>query len=183
MNSIKNKLIENQIIFSLQFTKGASFLLPDGSFCNINEQIIENDTGRTEKWWAHYQLDRFITSRAIISEDDAKKIHLDNTAGKRPSFIISLQERILRYTDNACVLNDGSNYEWENCYIDLPPEIPKDKQLEKLILWLDDRHYYNPANKRRLDVSLNSEIKTFNLNQDSTDDIIKEIRKLYNKNV
>ena len=35
--------------------------------------------------------------------------------------------------------------------------------------------------KRHLDVSLETDVKHFDVDIDSTDDIIKEIRKMYNK--
>lgn len=173
MSSIKQKLEELDIKFSESYTKGSSFLFSDGSFCNMCDQ---GGIGI-----AHHNLDTFIIYNQLITDNEYKEIKEDNQKRKRPYFIATMQERILRYTDNVCVLNDGSNYNWENCYIDLPPEMPKGKQLEQLTFWIDDRHYKNPVNKRRLDISLESIVKTFNLDQDSTDEIIKEIKKLYNK--
>lgn len=176
MRPIKQKLEEHNIKFSESYLKGSSFLLSDGTYCNL----IEQDELGTNKFLAHHMLDRYIVDKNIITQEQRDEIRRENEKRKRPYFIISLQERILRYTDNAITLNDGSNFGWENCYVDLPNEMPKDKQLEKLILWLDDRHYKNPKNKRRLDVSLEDNVITFNLDNDSTDDIIKEIKKLYN---
>ena len=178
MKSLKKKLEDLGIKFSESFSKGSSFLLSDGSYINMIEQE-QFSREKKNRSVAHHLLDRFIISEKLITDEEYTEIHRLNKMRKRPYFVIALQERILRFTDNACVLNDGSNYGWENCYVDLPGTMPSGKQLEALIIWLDDRHYNNPPYKRRLDISLDDVLKTFNLDIDSTDDIIKEIKKLY----
>ena len=190
MQSIKKKLEELGVIFSESYTKGSSFLLSDGTYLNLtdqcSEEVVDNPLPfKNKRTIYHGMIDDFIKKKQILSDEDIKIVKDNNITkgGPRPRFLVFGNERVLRNTDNACTINDGTNYGFENVYIDLPPEMPKGNQLEKLILWLDDRHYNNPINKRRLDVSLEAKVISFNLDIDSTDEIIIEIKKLYiNKN-
>ena len=173
MKSIKNNLIELGIKFSESFTKGSSFLLSDGSYCNLNEQ-----KEKFKGYVYHGQLDDFIINNKLLNESDISMVKKNNLIERRPEYLVIGNQRILRFTDNACTLNDGNHYNWENCYIDLPENMPKDKQLEQLILWIDNLHYNNSM-KRKLDISLKNTVITFDIDKDATDDIIKEIKKLY----
>ena len=163
-DSLKEKLINLGLDVSKAYKKGSSFLLSDGSFLNastlnhfyVDAQIIENNLISSE-------LNNLIQLKT--SFNNHKKLHF--------------YERILKYTDNACVLQSGDNMNWEWPYIDLPPEPLTNIQYEKLTEYIDWLHYN--SQKRRFDVSLDLELLEFNLDKDSTDDIIKEIKNLYNK--
>ena len=177
MESLKKKLEDLGIQFTNSYTRGSSYILSDGTFCNL--AIQENFS--QQRVVAHHVLDRFINDNKLITEEERAQIKEFNDSKGRPYFIIALQERILKYTDGACVINDGTNFNWENCFVDLPEEMPKGKQLDTLIMWLDEMHYKNPSNKRRLEIGLDKKFKTFNLDEDSTDDMIKEIKRLYDE--
>lgn len=170
MQKLKDKLLKVGVIFSDTFEKGASFLLEDGTFLNIWNQNIEDLTSNSP----HVVLDRFIRNKKLIDDEDANCIYQENKKIKRQI----LQERILRYTDNACTLQDGTKWLWEEKYIDLPEIQPKGKQLEQLTLYIDYLHYYL-TNKKRIHIYLGLKVKTFNIDDDTTDEIIKEMKKMY----
>ena len=72
----------------------------------------------------------------------------------------------------------------DNCYLSLPPEKLSNKQLDALTLYIDNLYYnskdylhYN--SKKPLYVDLDEDFREFNLDEDSTDDIIKEIKRMY----
>ena len=168
---LKQKLEELGFKFSDTYIGSSGYLLEDGSFLNLQYQ----EPLQTRDRVYHAMLDRYIQRNNLI-----ENYKLSYSIKQRPHFIAPGNDRILRYTDNACTLNDGSAFMCEGVFIDLPPKMPEGKQLEQLILWIDNLHYMNRT-KRHLDVSLETDVKHFQLDEDSTDDIIKEIRKMYNK--
>ena len=170
---LKQKLEELGFKFSDTYGASSGYLLEDGSFLNLQYQEPLHSTDRVY----HGMLDRYIQRNNLIENLD--KINYKSTPGKRPRFLAPGNDRLLRYTDNACTLNNGAAFMCEGVFIDLPPVMPKGKQLEQLTLWIDNLHYAN-NHKNHLDVSLEDEIRHFHLDEDSTDDIIKEIKKLYN---
>ena len=170
---LKQKLEELGFKFSDTYTASSGYLLKDGSFLNIQYQ----EPLQAREHVYHGMLDRYIQRNNLIEDYDQ---YIQHFGRSRPHFIAPGNDRILRYTDNACTLNDGSAFMCEGVFIDLPPKMPEGKQLEQLILWIDNLHYMNRT-KRHLDVSLETDVKHFQLDEDSTDDIIKEIRKMYNK--
>lgn len=170
MQKLKDKLLKVDVIFSDTFEKGASYLLEDGTFLNIWNQNIEDLTSNSP----HVVLDRFIRNKNLLSTEDIETISKSNLSLRR----MPLQERILRYTDNACTLQDGTKWAWEEKYIDLPEIQPRGKQLEQLTFYIDYLHYYLP-NKKRIHIYLGLKVKTFNIDDDTTDEIIKEMKKMY----
>ena len=171
---LKQKLEELGFEFLDTYKTSAGYLLEDGTFLNLQNQKVLGTGNKA----CHGMLDAYIQNNNLIKDFDQYKNY---NKSFRPKFIAWGNIRILRYTDNACTLNDGSAFITEGVFIDLPPKMPEGKQLEQLILWIDNLHYRKAFNKRHLDVSLENEVKHFELDQDSTDDIIKEIKKMYNK--
>ena len=172
MESIKQKLIDLGFKFDDSYSTGSSYLLNDGTFLNLKDC-------KNYSFPFHGSFDKFIIRKNIISEED---VHLLNDIkGKtgKPWYVPWGYERVLRYTDNAIAMNDGEYRKFDNCFVDLPPNEISNKQIEKLTLMLDALHYNN-VSKRKLDVGLDDNLMTFNLDEDSTDDIIKAIKKLYN---
>ena len=174
--SIKKKLENIGLKFSESYIKGSSFLFPDGSWLNCYEQ--------DDKWllMSHYRLDLIILQSCLLDEEEARKLielnaKIDGET-PRPRFL-AMQHRLIKYTDNVCVINNGAQFYIDGNFIDLPQEMPSGKQLEQLIIYLDNIIYTNPVHKRVLDVSLNNEVVSFNLDEVIAEDIIKEIRKLY----
>ena len=125
---LKNKLEELGFKFSEVYTASSSYLLADGSFFNLQYQ---KPLGTNERAY-HGMLDRYIQRNNLIDNYDKYKQLSPNN--KRPRFLAPGNDRILRYTDNACTLNDGSAFMCEGVFIDLPPKMPEGKQLEQLIL-------------------------------------------------
>ena len=171
MSSLKSELEKLNINFSDQWEAGPSYLFPDGSFLNI---IIFKKSNTSIN---HEYADSFINSHNLIEEslkDELLQKELNNLDKK-----LHFKERILKHTDNACVLQSGDELAWEWPYVDLPLEPLTNAQYEKLTEYIDWLHYNSP--KRRFDVSLDIDLLEFDLDKDSTDSIIKEIKKLYNQ--
>ena len=171
---LKQKLEELGFKFTDNYGASSGYLLEDGSFLNLQYQEPLHTNDRVY----HGMLDRYIQRNNLIENLD--KINYKSTPGQRPRFLAPGNDRLLRYTDNACTLNDGAGFMCEGVFIDLPPKMPTGKQLEQLILWIDYLHYNNRYGKKHLDISLEDEVRHFCIDEDSTDDIIKEIKKLYN---
>lgn len=167
---IKEKLKDLGISFSDNYVKGPSYLFPDGSYLNLIDQDREKCYG------CHSFLDKFIKDNIHIDKDikDMMRKYPQNRNISR--YMVS--DRILMYTDNAIVLNDGCNFKSDGCFISLPPERLTTKQLDALTLYIDDLHY--KGIKKDFYMDLGEEFRSFNLSEDSTDDIIKEINRLYN---
>ena len=173
---LKQKLEELGFKFSEVPGKSSSYLLEDGSFLNLQYQEPLNTRDRVY----HGMLDRYIQRNNLIDKEKIDKIKNHFSAKLRPRFLAPGNDRILKYTDNACTINDGSAFLCEGVFCDLPPKCPTGKQLEQLTLWIDYLHYNDRYGKKHFDVSLETEVRHFQLCEDSTDDIIKEIKKLYN---
>lgn len=171
---LKQKLEELGFKFSDTYGSSSGYLLEDGSFLNLQYQ---EPLGTRDRCY-HGMLDRFIQRNNLVDNYDKYKNSIP--LRQRPRFLAPGNDRILKYTDNACTINDGSAFLCEGVFIDLPPVMPKGKQLEQLILWIDYLHYRANIGKNHLDVSLEDEVRHFHLDEDSTDDIIKEIKRMYN---
>lgn len=170
---LKQKLEELGFKFSDTYGASSGYLLEDGSFLNLQFQ----EPLHTRDRCYHGMLDNYIRKNNLVDNYESYLTHL---GPKRPRFLAPGNDRILKYTDNACTLNDGKAFICEGVFIDLPPKMPEGKQLDQLILWIDNLHYKSYFNKKHLDVSLENEVRHFNLDEYSTDDIIKEIKILYN---
>lgn len=172
---LKKQLIEKGIVFSNTFNLGASFLFGDGSFLNVKEQDSKLTLIPCS---CHSTIDKFIIDNKLLSEeviDEYRKKHYNQNS---PFYITSNNHRMLRYTDNVVILNNALAFKFENCFIDLPPNDLTKEQYDALTLWLDDVHYKGPREK--ISVSLEETYTSYNLKEYTTDDIIKEIKKLYN---
>lgn len=168
---LKQKLEELGFKFSDTYGASSGYLLEDGSFLNLQFQ----EPLHTRDRCYHGMLDNYIKKNNLVDNYESYLTHL---GPKRPRFLAPGNDRILKYTDNACTLNDGKAFICEGVFIDLPPKLPKGKQLEQLTLWIDNLIYKNE--KRHLDISLEEKLLHFELDETTTDDIIKEIKKLYN---
>ena len=182
LKPLQSSLESSGFIFSDNQAPGCSFLFPDGRYLNLRENRdriteIEGDRGPV---MAHHLLDRCMCRLRIVSEDDEHLIseYTDNL--DKPCYKKALQRRIVEHTDNAIVLNDGTNFNWENSYIDLPVrDKPTTAQLNKLTLWIDNVIY---GTQTKLDVGYGDKVISYNFeeeNHPTTDDIIKDIKKIY----
>lgn len=180
---IRDELEKRNFKFTDESFKGAGYLFPDGKYLNLSSKENRSaldDGGSCVGIIAHHQLDRYIINHKLISDEAEHRIYTYNQTLNKPYFICVLQERLVEHTDGAIVLNDGTNYKWENCYIDLPVEHrPTVEQLNKLTLWIDDIIY---SKTPRLDVGFGPDVTTYMLDTDEhpvTEDIIRNIKKLY----
>lgn len=152
---------------------GAAFLFPDGKYlCLARQKEFDDCTVK-----AHHMLDNYIYGNALIELDKYKKICEFNDIKDVPAFIRSLQTRIVEHTDGAITLNDGTNYDWENCYVDLPPlKDVTESQYSALLRWLD-KLILNGRNTR-LDISRGVRRSSIPLEKDMiAEDVIKEIKR------
>lgn len=180
---LRGKLEEIGFEFTEDFYKGSMFLFPDGKYLNLasdtNRQALTHFQGCIG-CVAHHNLDSFIVSEHIISLEEEHDIREYSNSLKKPFFICLLQERIVEHTDGAIVLNDGTNYKWENCYIDLPVEKrPTTAQFNKLTLWVDNLIY---THQPRLNIGFGDELLQYDFRHEecpTTDEIIKDIKRLY----
>ena len=169
---LQQKLIDKGLKFSDTYFEGASYLFSDGKYLNLK------DCGESSLRF-HGALDKYIINNNLLEESELKNIESKRNPLNKPYYIPFGYERILRYTDNTIALNNGEAFRFDNCFIDLPPKKITNKQYEQLTLYIDDLQYKNKT-KRNLDIGLDSQLLSFNLDEDATDDIIKEIKKLYN---
>jgi len=182
LKPVRQALENSKFTFSDNYATGCSFLFPDGKYLNLveNNDRIKEIIGDRGPVPAHHLLDRCINKLRLVSEEDEEVIREYNNTFEKPMYQICLQQRIVEHTDQAIVLNDGTNFHWENSYIDLPvtgnitPE-----QLNKLTLWIDN---VVGGIQSRLDVGYGTNIKSYQLkgyDSTTTDEIIKDIKRLY----
>ena len=182
LTSIRHKLEEAGFEFTDNFFRGSGFLFPDGMYLNLASDVNRSalDTYKVG-CVAHHHLDSYIKDHGLISADEYNRIIEYNHTLKKPYFICALQDRIVEHTDNAIVVNDGTNYIWENCYIDLNVfERPTEAQLKQLEMWIDNVIY---SQAPKLDIGFGEHITSYEIGDEgyTTDEIIKEIKKLYRK--
>ena len=182
--SIKNKLQEYGLKFSTKFERGASYLLSDGTFLNLAEQdetVLYSKTRFSfEKVIAHHVLDNLIIRSNLVDHSLLDKIYEERSLTPLPKFIYLENIGILKYTDNAIILNNAINYKFENCYIDLPPKPLNSKQSKSLLLFLDNLYYNKKTN---LEVSLNGKVYNLDLTNSVSEDIVLEIKRIYIKDL
>ena len=182
MQRLEEKLKELGFKFTNKYTSSSSYIMQDGSFLNLNEQYdILYKFNKTYRNNYHGQLDKFIKINKLLSDEDFNKldeIQLEDVKNNHYYYIAKSNCRYLKFSDNAITINAGTGH-WENCYIDLPYANLSSKQYESLTTWLDELVYTN--NKRNLAISLDSKFKEFNLDDVIVDDIIKEIKRMYNE--
>lgn len=184
LTPIRHKLEEAGFEFTDTYFRGSGFLFPDGKYLNLasdtNRSALKEFVGKVG-CVAHHQLDRYIRDHNLISQDEYDEIRGYNLTLKKPYFICALQDRIVEHTDNAIVVNDGTNYRWENCYIDLNVFArPTEAQFKQLEMWIDNIIY---SQAPKLDIGFGEHITSYEIGDEgyTTDEIIKEIKKLYRK--
>ena len=165
-----NDLKEWGLTFEFTPYEGSSYIFPNGEFLNLNQ----------EKNWEKVDLKNVIAhtffDEFIIKVFDRK---LKNISFKtQPKFII--QRKILQFTDNTIVLNDGQPYKFNNCYIDLPKTEITARQWNSLLLWLDRLCLNNKS--KELSVAIDTNVLTLNINEYISDDLLKIIKRFYSQN-
>ena len=123
---LKQKLEELGFIFSNSYSTSSAYLLEDGSFLNLQYQKPLKNNNQAY----HLQLDNYIKKNNLIDPILYNEYLQDNPKIKP----FRGGNRILLYTDNACVLNDGEFAFFESFFLELPPKMPAEKQLEQLII-------------------------------------------------
>lgn len=182
LKPIRQALENSKFTFSDNYAIGCSFLFPDGKYLNLteNNNRMKELLGDRGPVAAHHLLDRCIDKLQLITEEDEVIINEYNDTLEKPVCQKSLQQRIVEHTDRAIVLNDGTNFRWENSYIDLPVTGNiTSEQLNKLTLWIDN---VVGGVQSRLDVGHGNNIKSYQLKGctgTTTDEIIKDIKRLY----
>jgi hypothetical protein len=171
---LRDKLEEAGIVFSDDYARGSGFLFPDGKFlCMVNQ----TDPFFERSVVAHHIMDDYIADKGMLGWDDYRNVQEFNHIKPQPKFQIALQTRVLEHTDGAITLNDGTNYNWENCYIDLPPLKPvSQQQYDALLRWLDDKIL--SGTRTRLDVGMGVRQTSIEFKEGMiSEDIIKEIKR------
>ena len=184
VSPIREKLEEKGLVFTDEFLKGAAYLFPDGKYlCLVNtknKELLLDDHDRPGPV-GHYSADWFIKRNDLLEPDSINAILAYNDTLDKSPGTNRLQERLLEHTDGAIVVNDGTNWFWETAYVDLPPaHKPTEEQLQALTLWLDNCIYRKVD---KFNVSIGSTLKEYytdRYSEVSVDDIIKDIRNLYN---
>lgn len=161
VNPLYKKLKDLGFKFSSSFSKGASYIMPDGKFLNIeeNRDVLDLEPGDIS---CHPQLDVFVLEKGLIPKN-------------------SLINRVLCETDNAIRLNDGTNLSNE-VIIGLPKNKPTEDQYKSLINWL-----YNLMTIRT-SISVGDErssnvFKEYNFKEYFPEDIVKKIKNYYNNGI
>lgn len=184
LTPIRHKLEEAGFEFTDDYFRGSGFLFPDGKYLNLasdTNRSALNEFASRVGCVAHHQLDRYIKDHGLVPQAELEGIIGYNHTLKKPYFICALQDRIVEHTDNAIVVNDGTNYRWENCYIDLNVFArPTEAQFKKLELWIDNIIY---SQAPKLDIGFGAAVTSYRIGDEgfTTDEIIKEIKKLYRK--
>jgi len=182
LQPIQEALEKSGFIFENVSSHGSSYIFPDGRYLNLanNEEKITELLGNRGHVMAHHLLDRCISKLNLISEENMDLIRDYNDTLDKPHIKIILQQRVAEHTDKAIVLNDGTNFGWENSYIDLPVTgKPTTEQLNTLTLWVDG---VMASSQEQLDVGYGSKVTSYRIKEDNhpmTDDIIKNIKKIY----
>ena len=98
-SSLKTTLRQLGVVFSDSFSCGSSYLLDDGSFINLEQQDPPLSY--------HGAFDSFLLRKGISIQEYMRK---NRDFHNRPFFMAPSNVRVLRFTDNAVVLNDGMRY-------------------------------------------------------------------------
>lgn len=171
---LKEKLKKLDFKFSDKYTTSASYLFKDGTFLNISEQqdILRNGT---EIY--HALIDDYLTKH-VLSKEELESIKVMRYSYKSSYCIIKENTEILKFTDNAVVLNSGLYRFYEGNYIDLPLEELTSQQYESLTQYLDYLSYQ--PHLKTLQVCMRDKGANFKLVPEEVDNIIKEIKRWYN---
>lgn len=171
---LRDKLEEAGIVFSDDYSRGSGFLFPDGKFLCMTNQT---DPFFKRNIVAHHIMDDYIATKGMMSMEDYRNVKEFNNIKDCPAFQLAMQTRVLEHTDGAITLNDGTNYNWENCYLELPPLKPvTQQQYDALLRWLDDRIIC--GDRVKLDVGMGvRQISIEFKNGMISEDIIKEIKR------
>ena len=163
------KLKENNFAFTaVDNFRGGGYIMNDGLFLSLNndkEKFIDKVANKLGG--LHSVFDRYLRT-------------LEFPRGECTS-------RLLKATDdNAIAINDGTNYDWESPYIDLPKKALTEEQFTALTAFLDkimlsikkkvvveNKNVYSPEHKT-------GAFKEFNLEESLPEDVLAYIRSLYN---
>lgn len=168
---IYEKLLELGFKFTKNPPKGSTMLFPNGDFLDLyeNRELLGLKTKREQL--IHHDLEDLLLKKGICSyKDCAERL---TTPGCNKKLFIS--------TDNAIYMQDGTNWYFENCYLELPKERITEEQEKSLLLWLDNLFYNVKLKNKELQVVKDKRIIYFNYNDKEfiSEDIIKKIKMLY----
>lgn len=156
---IYEKLIEKELIFVNIPPVGSSYIMSDGKFLDLKNNAIQN---KMENCPSNSKPNHVLLDGYILSQINNELEH---------------KHDILKHTDNGVKLNDGTMYEFEKPYVDLPSNNLTTEQYASLELWLT-----NVLTKTELiyvGFNNNRHYKTFYTENATAKQIIKEIKKLY----
>lgn len=163
--AIYNDLKNTQLVFSNSYVQGASYIMNDGKFIDFrssnNLLLSPEQENRTRA--THIDFDRYLIVNEFI-----------NTEKK--------QHKLLVNSDNAIAINDGSNFTVEKPYFVLPPNKPTNAQFSALLNWLD--YLTTISDLVQIENTTKNVSQRFYFKKQEndgwlTDDIIKEIKKMY----
>ncbi len=166
MNSLYNAMQDLGLVFINKVAKGASYIMQDGLF-----------------------LDLFASKDIVIAPERADKRFVTH-----PQFVDYLvrvglldrrYEKPLLDSDNAIAINDGTNYIKEAAYICLPPNPLASPQYEALLNWLTYVMTISPTvqieTKGKIPIRIYPFASVNNENGFTPEDIIKDIKRMYNQ--
>ena len=169
------KLKELGIKVTKNIPKGSTILFPDGYFLDLYEnrdKIIQS----TRHHLIHFDIERFILENKLFDY-----VQYAEKAPERMFKLPGCNKKILLVSDNAIYLQDGTNWDFENCYIELPKEKLTEAQEKALLLWLDNLRYTTKLKNGELQVVKEAKVLYFDLYDTNliAEDILKKIKMLY----
>lgn len=164
--AIYNDLKNTQLVFSNNYVQGASYIMNDGKFIDFrsSNNLLLNPENQNRTRVTHIDFDRYLIDNEFISVEN--KDH-----------------KLLVNSDNAIAINDGTNLTIEKPYFVLPPSKPTNAQFTSLLNWLD--YIATISDLIQIENTTKNVMQRFYFKKPEndgwlTDDIIKEIKKMYN---
>ena len=162
--AIYNQLKNKQLVFSNNYVQGSSYIMNDGKYLDIksSKQIIYPQDYQSRTKITHASFDHYL-QRVELSPTKVYKYLVES--------------------DNAIALNDGTNFNVEKPYFVLPQNKPTNAQFTSLLNWLD--YITTISDLVQIEDVRNQVSQSFYFKKPDndgwlTDDIIKEIKKMYN---
>ena len=178
---LQDKLKELGFTFSDKYFKNSAYLFPDGTFLNVDElHTVKSELKFAPPgfWNCHSMIDNYIKCHDLLTKDELHELHEKRKSYHSPSCVAPCNEEILKFTDNAIVVNSGVYKTFDGNYVDLPPEELTTKQYEALTQYLDDLSYQ--GQRKEFQLAFYGKVTKYALIPEEVDNIIKEIKKLYN---
>ena len=166
MIALYNALKERNLVFITNPPKGASYIMEDGKFLDLNNSadiVLSPECGNRE-FVTHPMLADYLVREGLLDE---------------------MCQKPLLDTDNAIAINDGTNYIREAAYICLPKEMPNGAQFGALLNWFTYLMTISPSvqieTKEKVPVKIYDFVSLESEYGWTPENIIKDIKRMYNQ--